>query len=317
MVWAGGKKPFHGRKQIFAPVELADPLARVLVPPRGTHTRLVRFENFRAEWVWNRNTVDPERVRDAAILYFHGGGFVACGLNTHRRLVARIARESGMPLFNVDYRQLPWAHITDTIEDCVAAYRHLLAQGFEAERIIVAGDSAGGGLAFTTALEARNRGLPMPGGIVAIAPWADLDSTDKLAHPNNRLDPFLSGEALAIPASWGFAVDGRLDPIWSPVNRDFSGMPPVLIQIGSTEVLRSDVDKLVARCAEADVQCQVQVWDKAIHVFQAAADILPDARAAIREIGEFTQRIVHGEVAPWLARRPRLRERMFRRRKAA
>ncbi|MCU1647042.1 MAG: putative esterase [Nocardia sp.] len=317
LVWLGGKRPLRGHTGIFAPVELADPLARVLIPPRGTERRAVRFENFRAEWVWHTNTVDPQRLRDAAILYFHGGGFVACGLNTHRRIVARIARESGMPLLNVDYRQLPWAHITDTIEDCVAAYRHLLAEGFEPEHIVFAGDSAGGGLAFTTALEARNRGLPVPGGIAAIAPWADLDSTDKVAHPNNRVDPMLSGEALAIPAIWGFAVDGRLDPLWSPVNRDFSGMPPVLIQVGSTEVLRADADKLAERCAEAGVECRVQVWDKAIHVFHAAADILPDAREAIREIGRFNQRIGHGEVAAWLAPRPRLRDRVLRRRVAA
>lgn len=317
LVRLGNTRPLRGRTEIFAPIELADPLARVIVPPRGTSRRAVAFDKFRAEWVWHRNTVDPEKVRDAAILYFHGGGFVACGLNTHRRIVARIARESGMPLFNVDYRQLPWAHITDTIEDCVAAYQHLLDEGFEPERIVFAGDSAGGGLAFTTALEARNRGLPIPGGIAAIAPWADLDSTEKLSHPNNRRDPMLSAEALAIPATWGFAVNGRLDPLWSPVNRDFSGLPPVLIQIGSTEVLRSDADQLAARCAEAGVQCRVQVWDKGIHVFHAAADFLPDARAAIREIGEFTQRVVHGEVAAWLTPRARLRDRVFRRRIAA
>ncbi|MFB8006806.1 alpha/beta hydrolase [Nocardia sp. NPDC056000] len=316
LVWLSRLRPVHGRTAIFAPVELADPLARVLVPPRGTRRRAVAFDRFRAEWVWNANTVDPQRVQDAAILYFHGGVFIAGGLNSHRRIVARIARESGMPLLNVDYRQMPWAHLTETIEDAVRAYQYLLDEGFEPERIIFAGDSAGGGLAFTTALEARNRGLPIPGGIVAIAPWANLDSTDKLTHPNNAIDPLLSAEALAIPAAWGIAVDGKLDPMLSPVNRDFTGLPPVLIQVGSTEVLRADADQLAQCCADAGVECRVQVWDKAIHVFHAAADILPDARAAIREIGEFNQRVVHGEVSAWLAPRPRLRDRILRRRMA-
>lgn len=300
LVWLGEKRPFRGRIGIFAPVELADPAAKVVVATPGTARRAVRFDKFRAEWVWHRNTVDPAKVRDAAILYFHGGGFVACGLNTHRRIVARIARASGMPVLNVDYRQLPWAHITDTMEDAVEAYQYLLDQGFAPERIVFAGDSAGGGLAFTTALEARDRGLPVPGGIAAIAPWANLDSTRKAAHPNNRVDPMISAEALAVPPTWGFAVDGKLDPQWSPVNRDFTGMPPVLIQVGSTEVLLSDAEELADRCAEAGVPCTVQIWDRAVHVFQAGADLLPDARQAIREMGAFNQRTVNGEVPAWL-----------------
>nr|WP_245722094.1 alpha/beta hydrolase [Nocardia crassostreae] len=312
LVRLGHNPGVSGRIEIFAPVELADPAAKVLIAPWGTRRRAVRFPAFRAEWVWHRETADPGQQWDGAILYFHGGGFVACGLNTHRRIVARIARAAGAPLLNVDYRQLPWAHITETMEDCVEGYRYLLNQGFDPERIVFAGDSAGGGLAFTTALEARERGLPMPGGIAAIAPWADLDSTDKIAHSNNRLDPMISGEALAIPPAWGFAVDGKLDPDWSPVNRDFAGMPPVLIQVGSTEVLLSDAEKLAQRCAEAGVPCRLQVWDKAIHVFQAAADILPDARQAIGEMGEFIRRTVY----PDAGSKP-VRLRRFLRRTAA
>ncbi|WP_405166792.1 alpha/beta hydrolase [Nocardia sp. NBC_01499] len=287
----------------FTLSNLLDPLAALLVPPRGTLRRSMLFDRFRAEWVWHRDLPDPTQVRDCAILYFHGGGLVACGLNSHRRLVARIGRASGMPVFNVDYRQLPKAHLIETMKDCVESYEWLLSQGFPAERIIFAGDSAGGGLTFALALTARERGLPMPGAIVAIAPWADYDSTSRAGHPYDRIDPMLSAAALALPVRLGMLVDGALDPKWSPVNHHFAGLPPVLIQVGSTEVLLADAETLAQRCAEAGVPCTMQIWDKAIHVFQAGADLLPDARQAIGEIGAFNQRAVNGAAQRIPARR--------------
>ncbi|WP_433678707.1 alpha/beta hydrolase fold domain-containing protein [Nocardia sp. CA-119907] len=117
--------------------------------------------------LWHEDR-DPRR-RDSALLYFHGGGFVGGGLNTHRRMVAKIAQASAMPALSVDYRQLPQAHLTDTVEDAVESYRYLLEQDFPADRMVVSGDSAGGALAFRLALAVRERGLPMPGGISALA----------------------------------------------------------------------------------------------------------------------------------------------------
>ncbi|WP_067690626.1 alpha/beta hydrolase [Nocardia jejuensis] len=265
-----------------------DPVVAPLRPPRGTRLTPVRFENFRAEWVAPRGIEDLDAMREpAAILYLHGGGLVACGLNTHRRLVARIAATAGVPLLNVDYRQIPKAHVTETVEDCVTAYRYLLAQGVPAERIIVAGDSAGGGLAFSLALAARDRGLPMPSAIVAIAPWADYDATGKRQHPNDRTEAILRGAVFAMPTRWGIARDGWLDPRWSPVNHDFTGMPTALIQVGSGEVLLADTELLARRYAEAGVPLELQIWEDAVHVFQVAADVLPDARDAIAEIGVY------------------------------
>lgn len=268
---------------------LLDSMAAVLRPPRGTQLRPVPFRDFSAEWVWDRDTDDPHETRDAAIIYFHGGGLIACGLNSHRRIVARIAGAAGVPLLNVAYRQIPLAHVTETVDDCVRAYEYLLDQGFPAERIIVAGDSAGGGLSFSLALAARDRGLPMPGGIAAISPWANYDSTRKRAHPNDARDALLCADAYEVPARFGLAGGGNVDPDWSPVNHDFTGLPPALIQIGSTEVLMADVDELADRCAQANVPATIQIWDKGIHVFHAAADIIPDAREAITEIGAFVR----------------------------
>ena len=274
--------------------------AGALVPlraQRGIRLRPVQFDNFRAEWVWDGDAADPATEQPGAIIYFHGGGLLSCGLNTHRRLVGRIARASGLPLLNVDYRQIPTAHVTETVDDCIEAYRYLLDLGFPAERIIVAGDSAGGGLAFSLALAARDGQLPMPAAIVAMSPWADYDSTHRHAHRNDSTDAILSADAYALPAKWGIAIDGTIDPSWSPVNHDFTGLPPTLIQVASTEVVLADTEQLAACCADAGVPLKLQIRENAVHVFQAGADLLPDARDAISEVGAFVRQILDAEEA--------------------
>ncbi|MEV2225118.1 alpha/beta hydrolase [Nocardia vinacea] len=271
---------------------LIDLPAAALLPPKGTKRWIVQLGNFRAEWLWNDDLPAPWQRQDSALLYFHGGGYISGGLNTHRRLVAKVGRASRMPAFNVDYRHLPGAHFTETLDDAVESYEYLLEHGFRPERIIVSGDSAGGGLAFRLVLAIRERGLPMPGGISAIAPWADFDSTTRNAHPNRYLDSYIPTRILETIARRGVALDGELDPTWSPVNHDFTGLPPVLIQVGSTECLLPDAETLARRCVEADVPVQLQVWDRAPHVHHVASDFLSDARAAIDDLGRFHRQIV-------------------------
>lgn len=292
-------------KALLHVARILDRMLIPLRPRRGTRLRTVQFENFRAEWLWDRDVADPDASQDAAIVYFHGGGLIACGLNSHRRMTARIARTAGVPLLNVDYRQIPEAHVTETVADCVTAYEYLLAQGFPPDRIVAAGDSAGGGLALSLAMEARNRGLPQPAGIAAIAPWADYDSTARLAHPNDRTDAVVPARAYAIPVRWGMAIDDAIDPVWSPINGTFAGLPPVLIQVASTEVLRSDAERLTVKCAAAGVPVTLQLWDNAFHVFQVGADLLPDARDAINAIGAFIRdRVAAASEDTWIDRTP-------------
>lgn len=272
------------------------PVVALLRPVLGTRVRAVRCDGFDAEWVWHRDTADPDRRQDRAILYLHGGGFVACGLRTHRRLVSRIARAANVPVLSVAYRQVPDAHPTESVEDCVTAYRQLLAQGFAPDRIVVAGDSAGGFLAFATVLAIRDRGLGLPAGVVGISPASDLDPHWVEDNPNAEHDPLF-------PPRFGKQLftliatmkDGRYDPLWSPVHHSFAGMPPALILIGSTESLRSGAEQLAQRCAESNVNCTLQIWDRQIHVFPAAADLIPEGRAAIRDIGAFVRTMTHAD----------------------
>src|ERR1700722_15922812 len=166
---------------------MTDSIAALNPAPRGTVIERVNLPACKAELV---------RARDVApggpyVLYFHGGGYVACGLSSHRRLVARISQSAGATVFNVAYRLLPRAELKLAIEDGGHAYRKLLEDGIEPSQIVIAGDSAGGGLSFLVANASRAEGLPMPAGIVAISPWGDLDSTDKLTHRNARTDPLI------------------------------------------------------------------------------------------------------------------------------
>jgi acetyl esterase/lipase len=263
---------------------MTDSIAALNPAPRDTVIERVNLPACKAELV---------RARDVApggpyVLYFHGGGYVACGLSSHRRLVARISRAAGATVFNVAYRLLPRSAIKLAIEDGVAAYRKLLEDGIEPSQIVIAGDSAGGGLSFLIANATRAEGLPMPAGIVAISPWGDLDSTDKLTHRNARTDPLIPIKAAAFVVDRLIRKGGELDQQLSPINLDLSGLPPVLIHVGTTEVLELDALNLGERLAEAGVPVRVKLWQGQVHDFQLlGVDLLPEARAAIAEIGEF------------------------------
>ncbi|WP_007468492.1 alpha/beta hydrolase [Segniliparus rugosus] len=279
---------FCGRVNKFLP--------KVLLPPLpGTRLRPVDLQDFRAEWVWGPGIDDPGSAADpAAVLYLHGGGLLIGGLRTHRGMVARVARGCGAPVLNVEYRQIPHgARIEDTLEDCFAAYRLLLAEGIPAERIVLAGDSVGAGLCFFLALSCRERGLPAPRAIAAISPFAEFDLAEKLAHPNNKSEGFCSADVYSLSVRWAVESAGGIAPGWSLRNRDFSDLPPVFLQVGSHEVLRLDSELIVERCQVAGVPVKLQIWDRALHDFHMDAHIFPDGFDAIDEFSSFIRNALH------------------------
>lgn len=253
--------------------------------PPGTRLVDVPFDGFDAELVRA-----PNATEDGVVLYFHGGAFFCCGLRSHRRMVSRISAASGMPVLNVGYRQLPTATLTQSVQDCLDAYRMLLDSGYSGDQVVFAGDSAGGYLAFAVALRAEAEGLPMPAGITAIAPWVDLECEHSLAHPNGLTDPYLPIRQIArlIPLLYG----GLTPPVDSLLDADLSGLPPTLIQVGSVEALLSDAELMTDRLARARVPVRLQIWQRQVHVFQALADLIPEGHAAIREIGDFMRSVV-------------------------
>jgi acetyl esterase/lipase len=262
---------------------LLDRVALLPPPPHGTRRQRVHFGDYPGELLLGPGV--SERT-DRAVLYFHGGGFVSCGLRTHRRLLAKLSAASDAKVLHVAYRQLPKVKLRQTIDDCLAGYQLLLRRGYPPEKIVFGGDSAGGYLVFAVALRALELGLPAPAGIIALSPLTDMECTHHRTHPNFRTDPYIVADGL--PQLLALLADE--DPVAPLLSADVSGLPPTLVQVGSLEVLLSDAELISARLAEAGVPTRLQIWQNQIHVFQAFSDLVPkEAHAAIAELGEFVR----------------------------
>jgi epsilon-lactone hydrolase len=283
-------------------------LQRVTEPPRqrvpvmrGSVVEHTTVAGLPAEWVRGPRALGASAHSDerAVTLYLHGGGYVFGSPRTHRNLVSRLSHVTGLPVLSLDYRLPPVATLPAPIEDALAAYRHLLEEGHAPERIVVAGDSAGGHLALALALHAAESELPMPAALVLLSPWTDLGMTGASFTTNADVDPFLPGIALhrAARVALGGAdpSDWRSSPLFAPVEL-YRRLPPTLLQAGSTEVLLDDAIRTAERLATAGVATELQVYERQPHVVPLWAGT-PEARAALREIGRFVDDLL-GSDAP-------------------
>ncbi|MGA8987841.1 alpha/beta hydrolase [Aeromicrobium sp.] len=280
------------------PPNLVDHVARLLPVHEGTMWRTVDLTACPSEWLQAKGVTDIHGGNEHAILYFHGGAFLSCGLNTHRRLVSRISYAANQPVLNVGYRQMPHQPITESIGDGVSAFRWLLDQGYAPQNITIAGDSAGGYLAFSVARAVMDQGWGQPAGVVAISPLLDFDPAGKQGHRNAHRCQTFPLRAVAKLTEVSLRMDTRhsvVNPRVDPVNMPLTDMPPAMIHIGSREVLMADAELMANRLVSAGVACELQVWDRQVHVFQAAASWLPEARTAIEEIGTFIRGLMERE----------------------
>ncbi len=265
--------------KLFPMIErVADRLPR---SGRTTHQRVVT-----RDWCGELVTPIDGTTSDGAILYLHGGAFLACGTATHRRIVERLAWRTGMAVLTVAYRQLPAGTLEHSLEDAEDAFRWLTRNGHPAHHIVLAGDSAGGHLAFATAIRMRDAGL-RPAGVVGLSPWLDFDHRPKAAHHNARRDAYIPVRRLRRVGR--MAVGSRVEEHHSPVNADLTDLPPSLILVGADEVLRVDAELMAERLLDAGVQCTLQVWEGQVHAFPVLADLNPESLAAIEEIASFTR----------------------------
>ncbi len=236
---------------------------------------------IKGEWVRT-----PELTARRLILYFHGGGFVAGSPETHRPLIARLCLAAQATAFSPAYRLAPECGFPAGLRDGIDAYRYLIQRGVEASSIVLAGDAAGGGLAFALLLAIRNAGLPMPAGCVAMSPWADLSLSGWSMLQNAGNDAALSWELLFVSARHYLKKNSPADPYASPVFAKFHGFPPIMVHAGSLEILRDDASRLGERAAEAGVPVSVEIYDGMQHVFQASAYV-PEARVSLNRLGQF------------------------------
>jgi len=224
--------------------------------------------------------------RSRTILYFHGGGFVAGSPETHRGLIGKLVEASGVGAFSVKYRLAPECFFPAAVRDGIDAYRGLLAQGVPGSAIVLAGDEAGGGLAFAVALAVRNAGLEMPGGIVAMSPWADLSLSGPSILSNRKTDTLLDWEMLFLCARNYLRKSNPCDAYSSPAYAAFTSFPPVMVHAGANEVLRDDASKLGDRAAEARASVSVEIYDGQGHLFQADTN-RNEAKVSLSRLAQF------------------------------
>jgi len=224
---------------------------------------------------------------DGALLYLHGGGYSLCSPFTHRALAANLGRASGLNALVPDYRLAPEDPFPAAIDDAVAAYRWLLDQNMQPERIVIAGDSAGGGLTLATMLTLRDAGDPLPSAAALISPWTDLAMTGESITTRQQDDPMLYRSGLEEHAEMYLGDRDRNHPLASPLYADLTGLPPLIIHVGTAEILVDDATRLADRAQAAGVEVSLHLYEDMMHVWHYFSGMLPESEKAIEQIGQF------------------------------
>ena len=248
--------------------------------PADVHCRPDDAAGVPAEWI------EAPEPGPGVILYLHGGAYALGSINTHREFVARLASAAGARCLALNYRLAPEHPYPAALEDGLAAFRWLQSQGYDPSHIIIAGDSSGGGLALAMLLALRDAGEPLPAAAVCISPWTDLAATGASIKSKANVDPVLDPGSLERYAKYYAGEQDLTNPLISPHYADLGGLPPILIQVGSDEILLDDARRIAASAQEAGVAVTLEVWDEMFHVFQLVS-ILPEAKEAVQHIAEF------------------------------
>ncbi len=252
--------------------------------PRGTRIEATTLAGRPAD-----RLTPPGETSDQVVYYLHGGAYLGGSTRTHRGLLAHFARAAGCEVVAIDYRLAPEHPYPAALEDAVAGYQELLAEGIPAERIVIAGDSAGGNLALVTAIALRDAGMALPAGLVLLSPWTDLTSSGKSMGSRAERDRILTVLGIS-KAAETFAAGRRLsDPLLSPLFAELAGLPPMLIQVGDDELLLDDSTRFAAAARKVGVSVLLSIRPRLWHVWQAMAGWMPEADQAITEMGEFVR----------------------------
>ena len=251
--------------------------------PEHLTTRLIERKNYKMEML---SPVEGEC--DWVVLQLHGGGYVSAFKNNYRTMAGLYSEVCpGACVLSVDYRVAPEHPYPAALEDAIDAYQWLLDEGFEAKHIFLAGDSAGGGLSLALVMYLREHNILLPAGIVLMSPWADLTASGASYDDNYEVDiVFGNRRDSLIYGNQNSDGSDPKDPHISPVYGEFNGFPPMLIQVGSEEMLLDDSKKVAAKAKQAGVSVRYSEYPGMFHVFQMAAKSMPEAGKAWSEVGE-------------------------------
>ncbi len=242
----------------------------------------LKIEQMKADWV-----SVPESDANRAILYLHGGGYVIGSNVGYREFASRLARATRARVLVINYRLAPENPFPAAVDDAVMAYRFMLGQGLSTDNIMIAGDSAGGGLTLATLVALRDGGDPLPACATCLSPWVDLEGTGESAEPGAVDDPMVAPEGLHEMAG-NYAAGDLRNPLVSPLHADLSGLPPLLVFVGTREILLSDATRIVDNAQAAGVSASLNVGEGLIHVWPVFP--MPEAAETLGQIGAFVDK---------------------------
>ena len=252
------------------------------VPP-SVRVTAANVNGIPGEWVESQNSAQ------GILLYLHGGGYFACSAETHRPITASFAMH-GFRVFAPNYRLAPENPFPAAVDDAVATYRGLLAQGHLQQQIVVAGESAGGALSLSLMLVLRAARTLLPAAAALFSPWTDLAATGESIRTNAARCAMFNGPDIGPSARYYLGNADPRNPVASPLYADLSGLPPLLIHVGADETLRDDSTRLAEKAREAGVAVELKVWPVVPHAWQLAPHLIPEARQSLRESAEFLRR---------------------------
>jgi acetyl esterase/lipase len=229
------------------------------------------------------------------MLYAHGGGYVIGSARGHRPHVAKFVKGSGTSALVVDYRLAPEHPFPAALEDTLAAYRFLLAQGMSSSNIVLAGDSAGGGLCLATLLALRDKDLPLPAAAAVLSPWTDLKCTGASLEANRHVDTLTWLESWTVFSKYYVGDNDPENPWISPLYGDLHALPPILIYVGADELLLDDSTRFAEKATEAGVDVTLRIGEGMFHCYPVCSPLFPEAKEAMQEICSFIRGHVGGQ----------------------
>lgn len=260
-------------------------LASLVKLPKDVKLEHVDVDGMKGVWIST-----PESELGKVILYLHGGGYMEGSLISHQDLAMRIGRASKARVLLTDYRLAPENPYPAAVDDAVKSYRWLIEnQKIDPSKIVIAGDSAGGGLTLVTLIKLRDEQMKLPVAGVCLSPWTDLALTGDSLTRNAKVDPFLKFYDIVFMANIYVGDNDPKNPYISPLYAELEGLPPILIHVGTAEIIQDDSVRFAQKAKKAGIDITLEVFDEMVHVFQAFADWAPEGQEAIQKIGKFIQ----------------------------
>ena len=277
------RQSFHKSSQIFRPL-------------KSVLSKSFDLDGMSAEWIQpripkNYNDFNRNHAHTIKILYLHGGGYCLGSMATHNAYLTYFSHITKSAVLSINYRLAPENPYPAALEDSLKAYRYLLQHRQPHEKIIIAGESAGGGLCIATLMAIRDQSLPMPDAGICLSPWLDLTQSGDSVHYNRLKDRLLTIHQVNDAAELYYGDDDPTNPFISPLNGCLHGLPPLFIQTSQNELFLSDALALQAVAKKYDVPVTLEIWNDVPHAWPYFAPMLPEARSALRHVSRFIEQV--------------------------